>query len=108
MPVQSGTATPWREVEDPHGEGGSSVLYLRPGSITGSADLLAEQARADGVIPSLGPAIRLASEAVLSMAWFGTDEDGEDVLCSSDGWTAGGERIDPQRCILARIDTSEV
>lgn len=109
MPVQSGTATPWREVEDPSGRGGSSVTYWRPGVVTGSADLLAEQMRADGLIPSLGPAIRLAGEATLSLGWYGTNDDDEDELCDQDGWTAGGEAVrDPQRCVLALVDVSEV
>ena len=110
MPVQSGTATPWREVEDPRrGSRGSFATYWRPGEKTGAADLLAEQARADGLIPSLGPAIRLAQEATLSLGWYGKNDDDEDELCDEDGWTAAGGAVrDPKRCVLAVIDLSEV
>lgn len=109
MPVQSGTATPWREIEDPSVEDGSSVVvYMRPGEVTGSADLLAEQLRADGLIQSLGPAIRMAGEAELRLGWFGTDEDEDERLCDEDGWTHNGGQVDGrQRCVLARIDLSE-
>jgi hypothetical protein len=109
VPVQSGTATPWREVEGPGNPGPSAALYFRPGEVTGSADLLAEQMRADGLIPSLGPAIRLASEASLTLGWYGTNDDDEDELCDQDGWTTGGGRVDePRRCVLALVDVSEV
>ena len=77
--------------------------------INAVVDLLAEQARADGLIPSLGPAIRLAQEATLSLGWYGTNDDDEDQLCDEDGWTTAGEAVrDPKRCVLAVIDLSGV
>lgn len=109
MPVQTGTATPWREVEGPSVEGGpSAAVYLRPGNEVGTADLLAEQMRADGLIPSLGLAIRLVADAALSLGWFGLDEDGQETLCDQEGWTVSGGQVDaPVCCVLAHVDLSE-
>jgi hypothetical protein len=107
VPVPSGTATPWREVEGPPEEGGSRVVYFRPGLKSGTADLLAEQLRADGVVSSLGPAIRIASEARLQVGWYGRNEDGEDRLCDQDGWTGDGALLEgTAQCITAVIDRS--
>lgn len=105
MPVQTGTATPWREIEDPSLEEGSSVTYYRPGGSAGAPDLLAEALRADGLLPSLGPAIGRAQGAGLALGWYGLNDDDEDELCDENGWTGTGERVDkPRRCVLARVD----
>ncbi len=109
MPVPTGTATPWRQIEDPSQEGGSSVvLYFRPGEAVGPYELLAEQLRMDGAIRSLGPALGAASQTQPYFGWFGTDDDDNDVLCDQDGWTIDGRQIEePRRCVLAAVDVTE-
>lgn len=108
MPVQSGTSTPWREIEHPGSVDGSVIVYFRPGEASGAADLLAEQLRLDGVMPSLGPAIRVSQEAILQLAWYGTDENGEERLCDEDGWAEDGDELSSvSPCVLAIIGLDE-
>ena len=110
MPLPTGSATPWREIEDPAlGDGaGSLVTYFRPGDGTGPYELLAEALRADGVVRSLGPALGAAERASLERGHFGKDDDGNDALCDAEGWTAGGGRVaEAWPCVLARVDAAE-
>lgn len=111
MPVPTGTATKWQAIDDPSSEeGGSSVaVYVKEGIGPGSYELLAEQLRMDGVIRSLGPALRAAEEADLETGWFGTTDNDETLLCSEDGWTARGEAVtEAFPCVIARVNTEEL
>ena len=107
MPVPTGTATPWRLIEDPSEDGGSSILYYKEGVFPGRFDVLAEQIRMDGIVPSTGPALLLAKEAEIKLAWIGyKDDDKDDLsLCDKDGWTNDGALLnDVKRCVVALID----
>ena len=102
MPVPTGTATPWREVGDSP-EGGP-LLYVRQGRSTGAAELLAEQLRADGVLPSYWPAMQVATAARLEETWLGT-LDGAEVVCDEDGWTPSGDLAEgPAEVLAAWVD----
>jgi hypothetical protein len=104
MPVPTGTATPWREVENP-GQGPGFITYLRPGPAAGTADLLGEALRADGIFQGFGQALGAAADARLAAGWYGPTEDGEDALCSMDGWTADGSEVpEPVPCVMAVIN----
>jgi hypothetical protein len=103
--VPTGTASPWREIplQDTHPD---LVRFLRDGHVTGSADLLAEALRADGIIRSLGPALRLAEDAILEQGYYGYVDEGDDEqLCTADGETEDGEVVDrPFPCVIAVVD----
>jgi hypothetical protein len=106
--VPTGTSTPWRELIT-YEAAGDLVVYLRDGSKSGSADLLAEALRADGVVRTLGRAIPIAEDATLELGFYGTNDDGDEELCTPDGMTARGEQLsDPQECVVALLDTTEV
>jgi len=109
VPVPTGTATPWREIEDPSLEEGSPVVtYFRPGASPGPSELLAEQLRADGLVRSTGPAMGVADKAEPELAWYGRDDDGQDQLCDEDGWTTDGRKLDdPLSCVVARVDPED-
>lgn len=103
MVVPTGTASPWRETGD------TGACYLRDGHETGSADLLAEAMRADGVTRSTFPAICIAEEASLSLGWYGyVDESPEETRCDVNGETNDGETVDePRPCVYALIDLKD-
>jgi hypothetical protein len=108
MVVPTGTATPWRELTTwPTGR--DSAIFIRDGHVTGSADLLAEALRADGVVRTLGRAIPVAEAAELELNYYGyVDEGDEPVLCTPDGETASGETVDEAfPCVVATVNTYE-
>lgn len=108
MVVPTGTATPWREI-DASGHG-HVVCYARDGHVTGSADLLAETLRMDGVTRSTYPAIVLAEDALLELGWYGyVDGEGDEILCDSNGETNDGELVDePRPCVYTLINLEDV
>lgn len=103
MVVPTGTATPWREIDVPRRAG--LVCYLRDGHVTGSADLLAETLRMDGLTRSTYPAVVIAEEAQLHVGWYGyVDESSDETLCDVDGETSDGETVDqPRPCVYTLI-----
>lgn len=82
---------------------------MRDGWVTGSADLLAEAVRADGVVRTLGLALRFAEEAVLEPGWYGYVDGGlDEVLCTDVGETNDGNVVDrPRACLIAAINVKE-
>jgi hypothetical protein len=108
MVVPTGTATPWRELSFAVSEAGS-VVYICDGWTTGSADLLAEALRADGVVRTLGPALRFAEEATLETEWYGyVDGQLNETLCNAAGETDDGNLVDePRACIVATINIQD-
>ena len=49
----------------------------------------------EGVVPSLGPGLRLAEEAELSLGWYGYVDESDDIsLCDEEGETESGEVVD--------------
>lgn len=107
MVVPTGTATPWRELvvaTVPH-----EVCYIRDGHVTGSADLLGEQLRMDGVTRSTYPAVVLAEEAQLALGWYGyVDESELETLCDANGETSDGETVDlPRPCVYTLINLED-
>jgi len=105
--VPTGTATPWRELTTwPVDE--NEVIYIRDGRASGSADLLAEALRVDGVVRTLGRAIPIAEAARLETNYYGLNDDGDEELCTPDGCTAAGEWVsDPKPCVVAMLDVTE-
>lgn len=108
MVVPTGTATPWRELSFPV-SGDGNVIYICDGWTTGSADLLAEALRADGVVRTLGLALRFAETATLDLGWYGyVDGQLDETLCGSDGETDDGSFVDePLPCVVATINVEE-
>lgn len=109
MPLPTGTATPWRQIEDPSKEedGSSVYTYFQPGERPGPSEALAEQLRVDGVAYSLGPALGLAERTQATLGWYGVNDNDDDVLCDENGWTPDGQQVDPLRCVVAVVDATE-
>ena len=108
MVVPTGTATPWRELTTWPAERDQAV-YIRDGWRSGSADLLAEALRADGVVRTLGRAIPIAEDAALEANYYGVNDDGDEELCAPEGSNSSGERIrDPRPCVVATVDITEL
>jgi len=107
MVVPTGTATPWREIDVTTSH--NSTCYLRDGHVTGSADLLAEQLRMDGITRSTYPAVVLAEETQLELGWYGyIDEGYDEVLCNEHGETSDGETVDePRPCVFTLINLED-
>jgi hypothetical protein len=107
MVVPTGTASPWRELDV--STAAKTVYYLRDGHTPGSADLLAEALRMDGLTRSLFPAIQAAEEAQLGLGWYGyVDESSSETLCDSSGETSDGETVDePRPCVYALISLED-
>lgn len=108
MVVPTGTSTPWQELTTlPAGR--DQAIFFRDGHDTGSADLLAEALRADGVVRTLGRAIPKAEDAYLELKFYGyVDEGNEPWLCTPDGETDRGELVDEVfPCVVAYVDVSE-
>jgi hypothetical protein len=105
--VPTGTASPWRELTCT--ASGDLAVYMKDGWVTESADLLAEALRADGVIRTLGPALRAAEEAHLEFKWYGYVDGGYDEeLCDAEGETLDGEIVDEVKpCVLATVNVRE-
>lgn len=109
IPVPAGTPTPWRELESPEPTSGDSVLYLKPGDVTGAPQYLAEALRADGVAGSHREAAEMAENCTLELAWVGLDEDGFERLCDCAGWTTdGSELTEVQRVVLAKVNPDAI
>lgn len=108
MVVPTGTGTPWRELVTAEAEPDEAV-FIKDGHDTGSADLLAEALRADGIVRSLGPAIRMAEDAHLEAGFYGyVDEDTDEMLCDENGETEDGEEVDePRPCVIAYVNVSD-
>lgn len=106
MVVPTGTSTPWREIVCTADE---RLCYIRDGHRPGSADLLAEQLRMDGVTRSTYPAVVIAEETTLELGWYGYVDGGDDeVLCDSDGETSDGEMVDePRPCVYTLINLED-
>lgn len=104
MVVPTGTASPWREIVVPE-----HVCYLRDGHTTGSADLLAEAIRMDGLVRSTYPAIVAAEAATLDLGWYGyLDESSDETPCDVFGETNDGETVDRSRpCVFALINLED-
>lgn len=86
------------------------MVYIRDGHASGSADLLAEALRADGVVRTLGRAIPVAEAAELELGWYGRLDDGEgdEVLCGVGGETWEGEVVDQVKpCVIATMNVRE-
>lgn len=107
MVVPTGTASPWRELTTwPTAK--DEAVYIRDGNKSGPADLLAEALRADGVVRTLGRAIPIAEDATLELNYYGINDDGDEELCTPDGYTASGSQVeDPKVCVVAVLDTYE-
>jgi hypothetical protein len=105
--VPTGTASPWREIDVSTPE--NTVCYVRDGHVTGSADLLAEALRMDGVTRSTYPAILLAEDAQLEPGWYGyVDEADVETLCNASGETSDGEMVDePRPCVYTLINLED-
>lgn len=110
MVVPTGTATPWSELpiyplelED------GRVAFFRDGHASGSADLLAEALRVEGVVRTLGRAIPVAESAQLDACWYGyVDESDDAELCDETGETVNGDVVDQVfECVVALVDVTE-
>ena len=110
MPLPTGKATPWRELEGPPAQGGSStVSYIRVGhGEIGPSEALAEQLRIDGVFTSIRYALEAAAATTPELTWFGIDDNGQETTCDSEGWmTNGNLALDPTPCVLAVVNRVE-
>jgi hypothetical protein len=107
--VPTGTATPWREAPYLGLVEPGYAVYIKDGWETGSADLLAEALRVDGVVRILSIALRVAEEAQLEPSWYGyADGRFDEVLCTVDGETLWGEEVDQVRpCVVATVYVRE-
>jgi hypothetical protein len=107
--VPTGTATPWREAPYLVPVEPGFAVYIRDGWETGSADLLAEALRADGIVRILSLALHVAEEANLEPAWYGfADGRFDEVLCTPEGETAYGEEVDEVKpCMVATVYVRE-